>query len=202
MSFWSRIASGRRFCATQRMLCVKSWIAKDRFRNHLRWITWTSEGTHWQSDIARARQVPSARVGLRMWSDEVPFRDAGRKIKLGPEIVAVKGEPNTGYKGVPFRPARRHYVSFAETKLEDGTALDGCVNAILSALDSSAYASGTRSKAIDATLWIAVFRDQFAYQGAISEATIARARDLGVKLFIEDYTREGADGAPLKLWLS
>jgi hypothetical protein len=154
------------------------------------------------SDITRARQVPSARVGLRMWSDEVPFQDAGRKIKLAPEIVAVKGEPSTGYKRVPLRPARRHYVSFAETKLEDGTALDGCVNAILSALDSSAYASGTRAKDIDATLWIAVFDKDFAYQGAISEATVGRARDLGVKLFIEDYTRDGPDGAPLKLWLT
>jgi len=128
------------------------------------------------SDIARARQVPSARVNLRMWSDEVQFRDAAQRIKLAPEIVAVKGEPGAGYKGVPLRPARRHYVSFAETKLEDGTALDGCVNAILSALESSAYTSGTRSKEIDAELWIAVFRDQFAYQDAISEATIARAR--------------------------
>ena len=36
------------------------------------------------NDIARARQVPSARVNLRMWSDEVPFRDAARKIALAP----------------------------------------------------------------------------------------------------------------------
>ncbi|RBP14345.1 hypothetical protein DFR50_10998 [Roseiarcus fermentans] len=37
---------------------------------------------------------------------------------------------------------------------------------------------------------------------AIREATIARARDLGVKLFIEDDTREGPDGASSILWLT
>jgi hypothetical protein len=37
---------------------------------------------------------------------------------------------------------------------------------------------------------------------AIGEATIARARELGVKLFIEDYTRRADDGSIFKIWLT
>jgi hypothetical protein len=51
-------------------------------------------------------------------------------------------------------------------------------------------------------LWTAIFDENFAYQDAIGEATMARARELGVKLLIEDYTRYDDGGVPLKIWLT
>ncbi len=153
------------------------------------------------SDAARTDR-PGARVNLRMWSNDVSFHSAADRIALAPIIVGVKGEPRVGRKGEQLCPARRHYLSLSESKLYDSSELDACVNAFLSALELSAYAAGTKARAIEATVWIAIFDDNFEYQDAIGEATIARARDLGVKLFIDDFTRQASDGAPLAIWLT
>ena len=145
----------------------------------------------------------AARVNLRMWSDQTPFHDAGKTIALRPERIDKKGEVVLNPRGQPLRNLDpRHDVSFEDARLGDGSELAPCVDAILAALRSSAYADGTRSKAIDATLWIAVFDETFAYEGAIGEAAIAEARKLGVRLFIEDYPRQAPDGSIWTHWLT
>jgi hypothetical protein len=149
----------------------------------------------------RARE--GARVNLRMWSDTTSFRDAAQRIALTPEIIADKGEPRRDRKGAPLTSRfPRNYVSLEESKVDNGSELQPCVINILDAVSASGYASLTKVKNVEGTLWIAVFSGDFAYQDAIEASTIARASDLGVSLFIEDYSRLDGDGVPIKIWLN
>ncbi|WP_113893982.1 hypothetical protein [Roseiarcus fermentans] len=70
------------------------------------------------------------------------------------------------------------------------------------AVADSGYAELIRTKTIEATLWLAVFSPDFAYEGAVDRDHITLASDLGVRLFVEDYARLDDDGAPRKLWLN
>ncbi len=146
---------------------------------------------------------PGAKVNLRMWSDTTSFTDVRPRLELVPHIVASKGDVRKGRKGTPLNSRfRRNYVSFEESQLNDVSELQPCVANILQAVASSEYASLIRYKVVDATVWTAIFRQDFAYQGAIGESVIAQASLIGVRLFIEDYTRLDDDGVPKKIWLN
>jgi len=96
----------------------------------------------------------------------------------------------------------RNYVSFEEFELNDACELQPCVENISQAVASSEYARLIRAKDVEATLWTAVFRQDFAYQGGIGESAIARASAIGARLFIEDYTRPDDGGVPKNIWLN
>ena len=89
-----------------------------------------------------------------------------------------------------------------EAELKDASELQPCVANILEAVSASEYANLIRAKDVDATLWIAIFSSEFAYQGAIGGSTITRASDIAVRLFIEDYARLDDGGVPKKIWLN
>jgi hypothetical protein len=146
---------------------------------------------------------PGARVNLRLWSDTTSFGDARRRIALVPKIIANKGDARMDRKGAPLSSRfARNYASFDESGLNDAAQLQPCVANILQAVEASAYANLIRAKEVDATLWIAIFKPGFAYQGAIGESVIARASALGVRLFIEDCARVDDEGVPTKIWLN
>lgn len=146
---------------------------------------------------------PGARVSLRMWSDTTSFSDVRQHIAFAPHIVASKGDVRKDLKGAPLNSRfGRNYVSFEESELNDASELQPCVGSTLEAVAASEYANLIRHEVVEATLWIAVFRQDFAYQGAIGESAIARASALGVRLFIEDYSRLDDDGVPTKIWLN
>jgi len=146
---------------------------------------------------------PGARVSLRMWSDMTSFSDVRQHIALLPHIVASKGDVRKDLKGAPLNSRfGRNYVSFEESELNNASELQPFVENILQAVASSEYAHLIRAKDVEATLWTAVFRQDFAYQGAIGESVIAQASHIGVRLFIEDYTRLDDDGVPKKIWLN
>ena len=144
-----------------------------------------------------------AKINLRLWSGTTSFGDVGRRIALVPEIIANKGDARRDRKGAPLNSRfGRNYVSFEESDLNDPAELEPCVAKILQAVAASEYANLIRAKDIDATLWIAIFRPDFAYEGAIGESTIARASAIGVRLFIEDYAHLDDGGVPTKIWLN
>jgi hypothetical protein len=146
---------------------------------------------------------PGAKVNLRLWSDATSFKDVRRRIALVPEIIADKGDVKRDRKGAPLNSRfGRNYVSFEESGLNDAAELQPCVAKILQAVAASTYANLIRAKDIDATLWVAIFKPGFAYQGAIGESVIARASALGVRLFIEDYARTDDESVPTKTWLN
>jgi hypothetical protein len=155
------------------------------------------------NEMSGPTAIPGAGVGLRMWSDTTSFSDVRQRIALVPEIIANKGEVRKDSKGKPLNSRfGRNYVSFKESELNDASELQPCLENILQSVASSEYASLIRAKVVEATLWIAIFRQSFAYQGAIGESAIARASAIGVRLFIEDYTRLDDDGVPKKVWLN
>ncbi len=132
-----------------------------------------------------------------MWSDTTSFSDLRQHIAFVPHIVASKGDVRKDLKGAPLNSRfGRNYVSFEEFELNDACELQPCVVA------SSEYARLIRAKDVEATLWTAVFRQEFAYQGAIGESAIARASAIGVRLFIEDYTRPDDGSVPKNIWLN
>lgn len=88
-----------------------------------------------------------------------------------------------------------------ESGLNDAAELQPCVAEILQAVAASEYANLIRAKDVDATLWIAIFRPD-SYRGAIGESIVERAAAIGVRLFIEDYTRVDDEGVPVKIWLN
>jgi hypothetical protein len=138
-----------------------------------------------------------------MWSDTTSFRDAAKRIALTPEIIADKGDPRRDRKGAPLTSRfPRNYVSFEESKLYNGSEIQPCVTNILDAVSASGYASLIEATSVEAALWIAVFSGDFAYRDAIAHSTIARASDIGVRLFIEDYSRLDDDGVPVTIWLN
>jgi hypothetical protein len=146
---------------------------------------------------------PGAKVNLRLWSDTTSFGDVRRRIALVPKIIANKGDARKNRKGAPLNSRfGRNYVSFEESELNDAAGLEPCVANILQSVAASAYANLIRAKDVDATLWIAIFKPHFAYQGAVGEGAIARASALGVRLFIEGYTRTDDEGVPTKIWLN
>jgi len=152
---------------------------------------------------SNAAARPGAKVNLRLWSDTTPFGGARRGIALVPEIIADKGDARRDRKGGPLNSRfGRNYVSFEESGLNDAGQLEPCVAEILQAVTGSVYANLIKAKDIDATLWIAIFKPNFAYQGAIGENAVARASALGVRIFIEDYTRVDEEGVPTKIWLN
>lgn len=143
-----------------------------------------------------------AKVNLRLWSDTTSFGDVRQRIALIPKIVADKGDARKDRKGAPLSSRfGRNYVSFEESGLNDAAQLEPCVAKILQAVAASAYANLVRAKEVDATLWIAILKPDFAYRGAIGESAIARASALGVRLFIEDYARDD-EYVPTKIWLN
>jgi hypothetical protein len=149
--------------------------------------------------VARA----GAKVNLRLWSDTTSFGDVRRRIALVPEIIANKGDARKDRKGAPLNSRfGRNYVSFEESDLNDAAELGPCVANILQAVAASGYANLIKAKDLDATLWIAIFKPGFAYQGAIGESVIARASAIGVRLFIEDYAGVDDEGVPTKTWLN
>jgi hypothetical protein len=141
-----------------------------------------------------------ARVNLR---DTTSFGDARRRIALVPEIIANKGDARRDRKGASLNSRfSRNYVSFEESGLNDAAELQPRVAEILPAVADSAYAELIKAEDVDATLWIAIFEAGFAYQGAIGESIVERAAAIGVRLFIEDYTRLDNEGVPTKIWLN
>lgn len=145
---------------------------------------------------------PGAKVNLRLWSDTMSFGDVRRRIALVPEIIADKGDVRVDRKGAPLNSRfGRNYVSFEESNLNDAAELGPCVANILQAVAASAYAKLIKAREVDATLWIAIFRPDFDYQGAVGESIIARASAMGVRLLVEDYTRVDEEGVSTKIWL-
>ena len=106
-----------------------------------------------------------------MWSDATSFSDVRQRLKLAPHIVASRGDIRKDAKGKPLNSRfGRNYVSFVEAELKDASELQPCVANILEAVSASEYANLIRAKDVDATLWIAIFSSEFAYQGAIGGA--------------------------------
>jgi hypothetical protein len=72
-----------------------------------------------------------ASVNLRMWSDTISFRDAAQRVALVPEIIGDKGDFRKDHKGAPLTSRfPRNYVSFHESRLDNGSELGPCVTGI------------------------------------------------------------------------
>jgi len=101
----------------------KSWIVKDRFREHLSWITWTPEGAKLGAGTLLAKSVRYDRVRLRALLLVAFGRVYGRSTLARPEIAEEFAAWLSAIEGLSAEP--RAEASAALEKAAAGAPTKG-----------------------------------------------------------------------------
>jgi hypothetical protein len=162
------------------------------------YFTTASISETWEDKLIATHKRAEAKLSLRMWSDSVSFSRVAEKIDLVPAIILEKGEPTDAPKGSARKyRAKRNYVSFGDSVLDDGPSLPVGIEQFLNSIAVSDLAPEIRSDAVEAAIWLAIFKDTIPWDKFVSPALSDRAKGLNVALMMEDYTRFDTDGVPL-----
>jgi hypothetical protein len=138
------------------------------------------------------------KMSLRLWSDTRDLGDVVRELGRPSRHHHKKGEVvQVGRHGRPRVPIR-HYVSYPDAEAHDFAGVETWLTSELDLLErSSTTAALTRSGVVEAVLWIALFGNAAVELPSIGDQFVGRARALGVKIFVENYSPDlDAEGKP------
>ena len=139
---------------------------------------------------------------LRLWSDSVPLEPIVALMGLKAEHLHRIGEPRQ-VRGRALRgTVDRHYASLARTR---GTEED-VTKWIQSTLNiiglHQQLVKDLKGERIEGLLWITRLRgDDGSPMPTIEPALVDSACEEGLRIFLENYTDFGEEGAPKREWL-
>ena len=130
-------------------------------------------------------------MSLRIWSDAQDLASLIPELARRPQRHYRKGEPVQIGTGRRLHTPKRHYVSYPDVEVHAFVQIPPWLESELDLLESSAtIANLTRSGIVEAPLWIAVFAGRRIAPPPPSPQTIERARCLGIKIFVENYSSD------------
>lgn len=143
-------------------------------------------------------------LSLRLWSDLTPLKPVVSKLVLPVDDLAVMGEEVKGWKG-RNQTVRRHYASLASSRVQTEQDAAAWLAATLEQLALAATRFGLD---IEALFWIAQLGRAPQASMVPDPALVARAVQVGARIFIENYTLPEGNGvsndadveSPVKTW--
>ena len=133
------------------------------------------------------------KMNLRLWSDTQDLSELVRELGRPARRRYRKGEAVQIGRTQRLRTPKRHYVSYPDAEVHDLCEVAPWLESELDLLERSRLtASLTRIGAVEALLWIAIFANTRIEAPRLSHDIVERARSLGIKIFVENYSSDPA----------
>jgi hypothetical protein len=154
-----------------------------------------------KADALNSQKSPYFRANLRLWSDTEPLARLVRASGRNWTEIDVKGETVNAKGRVAARIATRHYASSADTKYDDIDKIEPVLSQWVDDIERGAppiLALAIAGK-VDAVLWISIFGHDEVPTPALPNELVARAKQAGLEILIENYTiMDDEGGNPAK----
>lgn len=128
-------------------------------------------------------------MSLRLWSDAHDLSEVVQELGLTPKHILRKGElVHPGRRNRPYLP-NRNYVSLPEVEIRELGQVEPWLVTVFDRLEASRLTANLiKNGTVEAVPWIAVFAKKRVELPAVSSEIVQRARSLGIKIFIENYS--------------
>ena len=133
-------------------------------------------------------------MSLRLWSDTQELTEVVQELRRPPRHHYRKGEVIQIGRQQRSHVPKRHYVSYPDVGVHEFGAIEPWLASEFDLLERSEQtASLIRNGVVEAVLWVAVFASTRVEPPPICDEIVERARSLGSKIFVENYSYDPKD---------
>ena len=142
-------------------------------------------------------------ASLRLQSAGVALAPLVGRLGLPVRHLHVLGQPMATLGPLKDRPARRHYAALAQARMRGSLELRAWTEDVTAKVRADpALVAALQSGDIEGTIWIAVLSAEPTPMPGVDPSSVEAARELGLGLFIENYTDLVEEtGLPRQTWL-